>query len=251
MRKSTSSKILICASALFLSACSSNRIPSESSNDALISSKKALVETLSSVVKKEQINTFYAKNVDTQVAYFNSSYNLKTNIFCRRDDATIAKARLLFPPISVGSARINSKNATLKSKVLNIDDVYNTPVDFNTLLLALFTGHVPEIYSYWGDADFSNFAVSITSDDLYELSRTYRGVNIYIYLDGNDFSFVRLKASILGNVLTCQNTDFVTMDGYKVPSKVNIELLAGKERQIAVNLLFSKVEINGPTTMDF
>ncbi len=230
---------------VIVSSCRSSRIPSEGNNSSMLTSKRALSEALLNEITRNPINTYLSKNAVANVSFNGSSHSVKLNLYFEYSKKTVGIARLAFPPLMVGKLTMDTKNVSVNSSLLNVNKDFTLPFDISTFLHDAIVGRVPAVYNLYGDSDFSAFNMSITSDNLYLISRKSNGLDVKLYINP-DLTLHSYTISYLSYIVSHVNNSFDTFDGRHLPNDITLSVvLPGATQPTSTNFQFSKITING------
>ncbi len=227
------SKLLLLSAAaliIFLPGCRSNRITSDSSNSTLSTRKSEVLEMLSEAETRVQATSYETKNAKAAVTYGANNVSVRSNITFTEGQTTTITARLAFPPLSVGRVEINDRKMAVTSKYLDKNPTLAVPQGFNSYIQSALLGNVPRIYTYFGDRDFSNFSINLTSGDIYEISRAEQGISVRMGVNGADHTLSYLRI-VYGNYdITLEATSYERFSGRLLPSAFLISLKSTNQK---------------------
>lgn len=235
-------------------SCRSSKIPSESTNKALLSTKKELTEAIAEAVKNQPVTTYYAKNALAKVEVDGSSNvkvnSVKVNLFFEYGKETVGVARLSFPPVSVGKVKMTGQKVAVNSGVLSINKEFNLPIDANQFLHDALLGRIPNLCRLYGEGDFSSFDMSISKDDRYILHRKKGGMETTIEIN-SDFNLHSYTISYLQYELTHINKSFDKYDGRVLPNDIEMNVkLPGQSKPVKTEIELSKITIDGKDRLE-
>lgn len=222
-------RFLLLIIVLSLSGCRSSRIESESSNSALTTRKSEVLDFLSEAESRVEATSYETKNAKAAVTYGTTNVSVRSNVTFTEGQTTTITARLVFPPVSVGKVEINGRKIAVTSKYLDKIPAITVPDGFNSYVQAALLGNVPKIYGYFGEKDFSNFNISLSSGDVYELSRAEQGISVRVGVNGSDHTLSYLRIVYGGYDISLEATAYERFSGKLLPSAFNVTIKSAKE----------------------
>ncbi len=211
----------------FLTSCGSMRIASDSDNSQLPTRKSEVLKFLSNAENRITVKTYETKNCKTEVIYGSKSATVKSNINFTMGSFSNVSARLIFPPVNVGTLVLSKREARVQSKLMSFDKTLSLPVDVNRYLQYTLLGNLPPVYEYFGDDDFSHFEIALTSSDEYVLQRDEHGVSVYIVVNAIDGTLNEMRLTYDGYKLNMYVKEYKRMSGKLLPSMVNAAVFKG------------------------
>lgn len=210
------------AVSLALGSCRSSRIESGSRNSSLSTRRSEVLDLLAEAESRVVVTAYKAKNSKTAIAWRGNSVKVKANVSFTTGGETTMTARLAFPPVSVGTVTIGPKSATVSSKYLSKEQTVRLPDFANEILQAAMLGNLPPVYKYFGESDFSRFAMYLSSDDTYVLSREERGVSVKIGVSGVDRTLAYARVTYGNYDVAVDVAGYARFDGRLLPSEVKV-----------------------------
>lgn len=234
---------LACLAALTLDSCRSSRIESGSSNSALSTRKSEVMKFLDEAETRVTVTTYEAKNAKASVTYSGGSVKVKSNITFTQGDQTKMTARLIFPPVSVGTLTVDSKAAKVSSKYLNKEMTLALPTFANEILQSALLGNLPPVYKYFGDSDFSNFNIYLDSNDIYELSRSEAGTKVLLGVNGQDKTLAYARVIFGKYDVKVDVASYQRFSGKLMPSAVGVTALTSGKQNTKLDIEISDVTL--------
>lgn len=220
--------VLPAALALALAGCRGGRIPSESSNAEFSTSKKFVVEQIAQAESRLSISSYETKNAKARLMTNGKDVSVRANISFEKGGDTKLGARMIFPPVSVGSVIVSDKGTHVESKLLGVDKDVPTPHILNSLFQNALLGIVPPVYQLFGDDDFSQFNMMLTADGKYVISRSAKDMSISIRVNARDFSLAGLEVFAMGQTVDFDIKQYSDFSGSRLPSSLTVTSSAGK-----------------------
>lgn len=217
------------ALALALAGCRGGKIPSESSNAEFSTSKRFVVEQIALAEKRMSPSSYETKNAKARLKANGKDVTVRASISFERGGDTRLGARMIFPPVSVGSVVVTEKGAHLESKILGMNKDVPTPQILNSLFQNALLGIVPPVYRLFGDDDFSQFSIMLTADGKYVISRSAKDMSILIMVNAKDFSLAGLKVLAMGQTVMFDINEYSDFSGIRLPSSLTVTSSAGKK----------------------
>lgn len=228
---------------LALGSCRSARIESASKNSALSTRKSEVMDFLSEAETRVGVTSYEAKNAKATVVYSGGSVKVKSNISFTSGEETKMTARLIFPPVSVGTVTVNSKAAKVRSKYLDKELTLSLPTFANEVLQSALLGNLPPVYKYFGDNDFSGFDIYLDSDDVYELSRSEAGMKVLLGVRGEDKTLAYARV-VFGKLdVKVDVASYQRFSGKLMPSVVNVSALQSGKSTTKLDIEISDVNL--------
>lgn len=210
------------AASLALGSCRSSRIESGSRNSSLSTRRSEVLDLLAEAESRVVVTGYKAKNSKAAIVWRGNSVKVKANVSFTTGGETTMAARLAFPPVSVGTVTIGPKSATVSSKYLSKEQTVRLPAFANEILQAAMLGNLPPVYKYFGESDFSRFAMYLNADDTYELSRAERGVSVKIGVSGADRTLAYARVTYGNYDVAVDVAGYARFDGRLLPSEVKV-----------------------------
>lgn len=189
------------------------------------------------------VTTYEAKNAKASVTYSGGSVKVKSNISFTSGDATKMTARLIFPPVSVGTLTVDAKAAKVSSKYLDKEMTLNLPSFANEILQSALLGNLPPVYKYFGDSDFSGFSIYLDSDDIYELSRSEAGTKVLLGVNGKDQTLAYARVIFGKYDVKVDVAGYQRFSGKLLPSLVNVAALTSGKSNTKLDIEISDVTL--------
>ena len=245
--------LIFSLSASYLTGCrSSQSIPSDSSNSAIITSRKEVLQRIASEVAKGiPFDSYFAKNSSMDVTFGSSDYSLRLNLFFENSKETVLSAKLSFPPMLVGSASLSSSSVKAKSKVLGVDFDRNVSINFNKSLQFALAGSIPPVYELFGLSSFDSFGISISSDDKYRLSKSVGSISVIVDVATSDFTLSGFTIKAPQGSVNAAVLSRETFDGYVLPNKLKLDVSFDVSKSVSAIVDVTKVSINGSERISF
>lgn len=216
---------LALAASLALGSCRSSRIESGSANSSLSTRRSEVLDLLAEAERRVGVTAYKAKNAKAAVVLKGGEgVKVRANISFATGGETTLAARLAFPPVSVGTVTVGPRRATISSKYLGNEKSVALPDFANAILQAALLGNLPPVYRYFGESDFSRFAMYLNADDTYELSRSETGVSVKIGVRGADKTLAYARVGYGKHDVSVDVAEYRRFDGNLLPSRVKVTL---------------------------
>ncbi len=220
---------LYLALAIALAGCRGGKIPSESPNAEFSTSKKFVVGQIEQAEGRLNVKSYETKNAKAEVKTNGKDVSVRANISFERGGDTKLGARMIFPPVSVGSVEITDHGTHVESKLLGVNKDVPTPQVLNSLFQNALLGIVPPVYQLFGEEDFSQFDMLLSADGKYTISRSAKDMSIVLRVNANDFTLAGLEVFAMGQTVDFDIKEYSDFSGSRLPSSLRVTSTAGKK----------------------
>lgn len=245
-------KVLFLAltSLLILDSCRSSKNIEVRDSSTIASSRKEFFDNLYSSMKSktEGINSYYSRKLSVASEGIPLYNSLNAQLYMTSDNHIVSKVYLPFPVMEVAKVKIDNGSLTFDSKPLGKNGSFDCPSKFVASIRAAFLGCVPDVYTYFGESDFSKFTLYILNDRyvLYRKSSQFE-VNIVINSDYTLHSLSSVGNDINLN-FSCDNYELT--DGFTIPKNIVISSLLNNA-QYEAKISIKNIVLNGNSKIEY
>ncbi len=229
--------------AIALAGCRGGKIPSQTSNSEYSTSKRFVVGQIAQAEGRLSINSYETKNAKAEVRTNGKDVSVRVNISFEKGGDTKLGARMIFPPVSVGTIEITERATHVESKLLGVNKDMQTPQVLNTLFQNALLGIVPPVYQLFGEEDFSQFDMLLSADGKYVISRSAKDMSIVLRVNANDFTLAGMKVFSMGQTVDFDIKEYSDFSGSRLPSGLRVTSMAGKNDVGSIDITIGDIKL--------
>lgn len=229
--------------AIAFAGCHGGKIPSQSSNAEYSTSKRFVVGQIAQAEGRLSVKSYETKNAKAEVRTNGKDVSVRANICFERGGDTKLGARMIFPPVSVGSVEITERGTRVESKLLGVNKEVRTPQILNTLFQNAILGIVPPVYQLFGEDDFSQFDMLLSADGKYVISRSAKDMSIVLRVNANDFTLAGLRVFSMGQTVDFNIKEYSDFSGSRLPSSLKVTSTTGNKDTGSLDITIKDVTL--------